>query len=191
MSRKLRVRALLITAFLSSLARLFGAPAPASTYKTVEAYDKLRGQVLALRPEQVGATKEDKVIAVVMETGYPEAVATLVSVIDGAASLYFSSGGGIIGGGQNERPKAASKKLIRMTGSFLKNMTKVGNSPLPRKGFTRFYVVTPDGLLTIEAKEDDLGEGRHALSPLFHAAHGLMTEIRLIEEQRRKTKSRQ
>ena len=67
--------------FLSSIVRLFGASAPTSTYKTVEVYEKLRAQVLALRPEQVGAAKDDKVIAVLMETGYPDAVATLVSVI--------------------------------------------------------------------------------------------------------------
>ncbi|MGH8018926.1 MAG: hypothetical protein ACREIA_11640 [Opitutaceae bacterium] len=170
--------------FLSSIARLFGAT-PASTYKTVEIYDSLRSQVLSLRPEQVGAKKEDQVIAVLMETGYPEAVATLVSVVDGAASLYFSSGGGIIGGGENERPNAASMKLVRLSASFLRSMSKAETTPLPKKGFTRFYVVTPSGLLTAEAKEEDLGEGRHALSPLFHAAHELITEVRLIDEQRR------
>jgi hypothetical protein len=173
-------------AFFASISRLFAASTPVSSYKTVEVYDSLRAQVLALRPEQVGAKKDEPVIAVLMETGYPEAVATLVSVVDGAASLYFSSGGGIIGGGENERPNAASKKLIRMAGSFLKSMAKTEKSPLPKKGFTRFYVVTPSGLLTAEVKEEDLGEGRHALSPLFHTAHELITEVRLIDEQRRK-----
>ena len=121
-----------------------------------------------------------------METGYPEAVATLVSVIDGTASLYFSSGGGIIGGGENARPNAASKKLIRMSEAFLKSMAKAEGVPLPKKGFTRFYAVTSDGLLTLEAREEDLGEGRNLFSPLFHAAHELITEVRRIDEQRRK-----
>lgn len=177
---------LLMAAFLSSLARLFGADEPAARYKTVEVYDSLRSQVLGLRPEQVGAKKEDHVIAVLMETGYPEAVATLVSVVDGAASLYFSSGGGIIGGGENERPNAASKKLIRLADSFLRHTAKTEKTPLPKEGFTRFYFVTSSGLFTFEEKEEDLGEGRSVLSPLFHSAHELITELRLIDEQKAK-----
>jgi len=109
-----------MAAFLSSITRFFGATDSAPRYKTVEIYDSLKTQVLALRPEQVGAKNEDRVIAVLMETGYPKAVVTLVSVVDGAASLYFSSGGGIIGGGENERPNAASKKLIQAAAIFLK-----------------------------------------------------------------------
>jgi hypothetical protein len=39
------------------------------------------------------------ILALLMETGYPEAVATLVAVADGTSSLYFSNGGGFIGVG--------------------------------------------------------------------------------------------
>ena len=175
-----------MAALFSSIARLFGAADFSPRYKTVEVYDSLRTQVLSLRPEQVGATHEDEVIALLMETGYSEAVATLVSVIDGAASLYFSTGGGIIGGGEHEKANAASKKLIRMAGLSLKHMKRAATSPLPKESFTRFYAVTRSGLFSAEVKEEDLGEGRSPLSPLFHTAHELITEIRIIDEQRSK-----
>ncbi|MCI0536922.1 MAG: hypothetical protein L0Z50_17040 [Verrucomicrobiales bacterium] len=177
---------LLMASFLSVITRLFGNGEPGSRYKTVEIYDRLRSRALTVRAEQVGAKKEDQVLAILMEMGTPEAVATLVAVVDGAASLYLSSGGGIIGAGEDKRPNAASRKLIRMAASFLKYMTKAEKTPLPREGFARFYVVTPSGLLTTEVKEEDLGGGRHALSPLFQTAHELITEIRLIDEQRGK-----
>ena len=45
-------------------------------------------------------------------------------------------------------------------------------------GRVRFYLRTFHGTLGAEAKENDLGEGRHPLSPLFHAGHAVITAIR-------------
>ena len=175
------MRALFImAAFLSSLARLFGASDTAPRYKTVPIYDDLRSQALALSADLAGASKEDAVFCVLMETGYPEAVATLVSARDGSASLYYSTGGGTIGAGSHQLPNAAAKKLVAIAAPFLTHMTKTEKSPLPKEGYTRFYLVTRSGLFTAEAKEEDLGESRLALSPLFHAAHQLIHEITLI-----------
>jgi hypothetical protein len=168
---------LIMAALFSSLARVFGASDAQPRYRTVEIYDSLRSKALTLDAEIVGAQREDEVFGVLMETGYPEAVATLVSALDGSASLYYSKGGGTIGAGGHERPNAASKRLTAMAAAFLKHMTKTEESPLPKEGFTRFYVVTRSGLFTAEVREKDLGEGRHILSPLFHAAHELIHEI--------------
>lgn len=171
----------IMAALFSSLTRLFGAADTAPRYKTVPIYDDLRSQALAISADLAGAKKEDEVYAVLMETGYPEAVATLVSACDGSASLYYSSGGGTIGAGGHAGPNAASKKLVAMAASFLKHLAKTEKSPLPKEGYTRFYFVTRSGLFTAEAKEEDLGESRLPLSPLFHAAHELIHEITLID----------
>jgi len=176
---------LIMAGLLSTVLRLLGADS-SPTYKTVPIYDDLRAQVLALEAGEFGTAADSGVIAVVMETGYPEAVASLVAVCDGSASLYFSTGGGIIGAGGNERPRAAALKLVAAAVSYLKEMKRSDDTPLPREGFTRFYVVTPTGRLTVEMKEEDLGEGRVSLSPLFHAAHELISEIRRVDEERQK-----
>ena len=49
----------------------------------------------------------------------------------------------------------------------------------PSEGLTQFVAVTPDGLRAAAAAEDDFGEERHGLSPLFHAGHDVITQIRL------------
>lgn len=170
-----------MAAFLSSFTRLIGATNASPRYKTVPIYDDLRSRALVLSAELAGARKEDEVFGVLMETGYPEAVATLISARDGSASLYYSSGGGTIGAGGHDRPNAASRKLVAMAAAFLKHMTKTEKSPLPKEGFTRFYFVTRSGLFTAEVKEADLGEGRHVLSPVFYAAHELIHEITEID----------
>ena len=47
------------------------------------------------------------VFGVVMDMTYPSGVATLVTFADGTASLYTSTGGGIIGGGSAGSSMAA------------------------------------------------------------------------------------
>lgn len=38
----------------------------------------------------------------------------------------------------------------------------------------------------MQAPEDDLGTERHTLSPLFYAAQEVITQLRLVEEQKKK-----
>ncbi len=117
-----------------------------------------------------------------METGYPEAVVTLFALSDGTASLYFSNGGGLIGAGQRERPAVAARSLVAFASHALVHLEPTVSYPLPQPGHTRFYVLTSAGVCTAEAIEEDLGENRHVLSPLFYSAHELISELREIDE---------
>jgi hypothetical protein len=145
-------------------------------YVLADAYSGLRTQALQMTAAQAGTA--DAVFGVLMETGYPEAVVSLLAVSDGTASLYFSSGGGIIGAGGHEGPAVAARSLVAFAAHNLGHLVGAVEYPLPLPGRTRFYVLTSNGLLTVEAAERELGENRHVLSPLFYAAQELMTEIR-------------
>jgi hypothetical protein len=46
----------------------------------------------------------------------------------------------------------------------------------------RFYVRTFTGTFVGEADEQDLGYNRHALSPVFHAGHAVITAVREASE---------
>lgn len=170
-----------MAALFSSFGRLFGA-GDAPSYKTVEIYDDLRSQALALPPDVAGAEAGDEVLTVLMETGYPEAVATLVATPDGSASLYYSSGGGTIGAGGHDGPNRAARALVQAAATFLQHLKKTEKSPLPKEGFVRFYVVTRSGVFTAEVKEEDLGEERSPLSPFFFAGHSLISEVVAIDQ---------
>jgi len=148
-------------------------------YSPVAAFRELRAQALALKASDFA--RDDAPFGLLMETGYPEAVCTLVALADGTASLYFSNGGGIIGAGEHERPATAARSLVAAAAEFLRHLEAAVEYPLPRPDHTRFYVLIAAGVRTAEALEEDLGENRHALSPLFHAAHGLISEISAIE----------
>ncbi len=171
---------ILMATFLS---KLFGGEPP-KQYKTAEIYTAMRQQIFDLPKEKFDLGQSDR-SAIIMETGLEDACYSLVAVVDGSASLYFSGGGGIIGGGQHPEGAAAAKAFLDLSKSFDGQLTSVTQFPLPQPGMTRFYVIKKDSVLTGEFKEDDLGNGRLPLSPLFHKGHELITVIRLIEEKRK------
>lgn len=145
-----------------------------------DVYQGLRGQVLELTLEQLGDTYAgEPILALLMETGYPEAVATLVAVVDGTTSLYFSNGGGIIGAGEHPTVADVSRRWLEAGPTVLPALAEVADPPLPETGMTQFVAVTPHDLRSAVAVEDDLGNNRHALSPFFYAAQDVITQIRL------------
>ena len=163
--------------------RLFGRKGDPEERPVAEVYADLRRQVLALTPEQLGdaVPADASVLAMLMETGYPEAVATLIAVADGTTSLYFSNGGGVIGAGTHDAVADASQRWLHASAGALSELSAMTDPTLPAVGDTQFVAVTRDGVRGLVAPEDDLGEGRHRLSPLFHAGHDVITQIRLAE----------
>jgi hypothetical protein len=137
-------------------------------YTLADTYKDLRAQALHLTAAQ--AAIADPTFGALMETGYPEAVVSLLALSDGTASLYFSNGGGIIGAGQHERPAVAARSLVAFAAHNLGHLVAAVEFPLPQPSHTRFYVLTSSGVLTADAPERDFGENRHVLSPLFYAA---------------------
>jgi hypothetical protein len=179
-------KGIIMTAIFSSFLGLFACQkTPPSKYKVANVYRDLRQQVLTITPAKIGVTpvSQDQVWAVMMETGYPEAVITLVAIADGTVSLYFSNGGGIIGIGQHEGPRKACLELIASSQGFLKQTTITKTFPLPSTGKTRFYFLTLKGIRTVEFKEDDLGNNMLPLSPLFYKAQEVITQARIFDEK--------
>ena len=146
-----------------------------------EVYAELRDGVLGLKALDLGDEAENApLLALLMETGYPEGVATLVGVVDGSTSLYFSKGGGVIGAGGHAQVARVTRQWLDRGLDTLESLAACDGAPgPPAEGLTQFVAVTPHGLRCATAPEDDLGEGRHELSPLFHAGHDVITQVRL------------
>jgi hypothetical protein len=152
-----------------------------SKSKPPEVTRELRERALTISPGELGIVSGPghvRVWAVLMETGYSEAVVSLVCLADGTTSLYFSNGGGVVGGGQHQRVRGAADKLIALVDARADELNDTETCPTPAVGRVRFYARTFDGLRTAEADEQDLGRGRHALSPLFHASHAVIAAVR-------------
>lgn len=166
--------------------RFFGHKRATEQSPPAEVYADLRQQVLRLTPDQLGnvALADAPILALLMETGYPEAVATLVAVADGTTSLYFSNGGGLIGAGTHAAVAEASRRWLETGQEFLPQLSAMEDPPLPTEGLTQFVAVTPEGLRGVVAPEEELGEGRHDLSPFFYGGQDVITQIRLTQGAR-------
>jgi hypothetical protein len=178
-----------------------GAAAPAATralaskpphrltsHGRAEVYPGLRKLALGMTPRLLGIKITPggaQPYGILMETGYPTGVATLTAFSSGDASLYYSTGGGVIGGIAHETVRAAARQLVASSHDFLPAMVKTTAYPLPALGQTRFYVLTTKGIYTAEASETDLGMRQSKLSPLFYRGQAVITELRLIVEKRR------
>jgi len=171
----------------SMLRRIFTGKFPAYS-PPVDVYLGLRNLIFSSRPPGWMATaRPTDLWGVLMETGYSSGVATLVALADDTVSLYYSTGGGAIGLGPNDGPRRAAQLLLRTAPRFLRELQGTRSYPLPPVAEVRFYFLTRDETSTANIKENELGSGRHALSPLFHVAHALISEIRSVVESQQAT----
>ena len=164
------------------ISNLFGRK---KEYEPADIYLRLRDQVLALPSSQIPSLlKDSPLLGVLTESGYPEAIVTLVTIADGTVSLYFSNGGGMIGLGEYETVRKVSLDFLSLAGQFVSKATPAADFPLTARGYTTFYFITKSGVLFSTAKESDLENNRSPLSPLFTKAHEVITRARTVDEKR-------
>lgn len=168
--------------FVQSLRdRLFGRRR-ASERDGEELYREMRSGLLTVPASEVNVspTAEYPVVwAGLMDWHVGSGVATLVAVADGTVSLYLSSGGGVIGGGAHQDVMAVASRFLGALASHTHTLGRQDDPPLPGPNGVRFIARTFDGTLaSAEIATDELGEGRHALSPVFDAAQALIAVIR-------------
>jgi len=150
-----------------------------------DVYAGLRSQVLSLKASDLRVTPGEAmpvVWGVLMEFPRPSAVVTLVSLGDNTTRLYFSNRGGLIGAGEHQPVASATQSYIAMAQHYHSQFRVATEYPLPDVGNVRFYLLTFVGVLTAEAKEQELGDQTHALSPLFFQGHEVIACIRRSTE---------
>ena len=147
---------------------------------------ELRARALSAKPAELGLAQTEyasTVWGVLMETGLPDGAAyTLVVLADGSTSLYFSTGGGVIGAGAHASVREASTALLREANQVHASARSTTNTPLPKPGQVVFYLLAPNGTLAYGAPEESLGAGKDQFSSLFFAGHAVITEVRKSEQ---------
>ncbi|MEW5675793.1 hypothetical protein ABGT15_05730 [Flavobacterium enshiense] len=90
----------------------------------------------SVSPEQLGLSLQNdktEVYGIIMDWEMGGATATTISYITGDASLYLSSGGGVIGGGQHQNVSSAAKEFVKLGETYLNKTDKVEEPSLPNK----------------------------------------------------------
>jgi hypothetical protein len=150
-----------------------------------ETYTSLRQLALRVRAADLGLTDlaDASPFGMVMDMSVNSGFATLVCFLNGEASLYFSSGGGVIGAGQKVKAvHDIAKQVVAFAGQLVPFLSKTTASDLPAAGMIRFYVLTPAGTYFGEDWEADLQQRKTQLAELYAAGQSVITEFRPLLE---------
>lgn len=160
-------------------------PKEPKVQKTPEqVYMDLRQRALQRMPGSLDVElQENQPHGLVMEMGVPNSVVTLACFADGDAGVYYKAGGGMKGGIGHETVRNAAREAIALSEQVLPRMIETANFPLPGQDRVRFYVLTPKGVFTTETGRQSLAD-QNALSPLFYAGQEVVSQMRLVQEQR-------
>ena len=169
---------------------LFGAKKTEQNVKvhTTEenAYEGLRKMCFETTPKQLGFEadeKELKTYGVVMDMGLDGTTITLVTYETGDASIYLSTGGGVIGGGQHETVNKAAKQFLKFAQSQVSKASKAENQDLPKGEDLYFYFLTNKGVLLIKDNMIEIESKKSINTELFEEANKVFTELRLTTEK--------
>jgi hypothetical protein len=163
-------------------------PAKATPADSKEVYSGLRNTILQGSPAKLGlpaTSKPTEPWGVVMDWGKEGGTATVVALSDGSASIYFSTGGGYIGGKGQEPIRVAAEKAVEIARDVQLPSLPTTTYPLPEQRGVFFYVLTEAGVFMFRTSEQELNSPSHPLRKVGDAMQGVVTQYRLWDEKRK------
>lgn len=146
-------------------------------------YTDMRNMALGVTEDQLGIqlpADQTKIYGVVMDWDLPEGTATLISFISGDASLYLSSGGGVIGGVGHNNVKQAAITFIEKAEKYLSMTTKTERTPLPDNNGVRFYFLTNKGKFVGQEQIKNFENNSSNWLDLFEEGNKVITELNKV-----------
>jgi hypothetical protein len=150
-------------------------------------YEGLRNLAINLTPDQFQLSlpnDQTKVYGVVMDWDVGRGTATLTSFTTGDASLYLSSGGGMLGGGQHQSVSNAAKSFVDKAQNYLDKTIKTETTPLPDKNCVRFYLLTNKGKFSAQEGLQNFENNSSSWLELFEEGNKVISALRLINENK-------
>ncbi len=131
-------------------------------------------------------TKEyPRVFGVAMDWPIDDTTATIVSALNGSASLYTTASFGIIGGSAHEPVRMAAQRFVRAAEAHHDRAVPTAAYPYPAKGKVRFYLRTFQDVRVIETDAASAYSASGPYSGLFRAGQAVLTELRKLVEAAR------
>ncbi len=143
------------------------------SYKLDAKYQAWRKQALAMTASE---SQPGIAHAVVVDIAYPEAIVTVAALGDGRTAVWFSDGGG--SAGADEQTAQLGNEFGLKASELAHNMAPTRDTPLPREGEVKFYVLIGDQTRVGSGMISDLGADKSTFSPLFHAAFRVITDLK-------------
>ena len=147
----------------------------------------LRKLAIDMTPEDLGISlpaDQTVVFGVVMDWGINGGTASTVAWQTGESSLYLSSGGGVIGGGQEPGIIKAAKLFVLVAQAFLEKAVKTETTPLPAEDEVKFYLLTNKGIYSGSEQMKNFEDSSSPWLKLFEEGNVVLTELRKTLEKR-------
>jgi hypothetical protein len=149
-------------------------------------YPDLRDLALTTTAEKLSLSlPNDKTVVygIVMDWGMDGNVVTTVAFLTGDASMYYSTGGGTIGGGPHEQISNLAKEYVRMGNDCLLYANKTEQTQLPKDDVVKFYLLTNNGLHMCQEEIKHFEDASSKLLPLFEKGNEVISELRNIKQK--------
>ena len=117
-----------------------------------------------------------------MELGMPVGTATLACLLDGNASLYLSSGGGVIGGLSRDAMVGTVDRFMSVLMHDVGLLTPAPANLLPHpptEGWVQFVAYVDGQPPAAAIRSDDALKAGDVLAPLFAAGHAVIAQLRV------------
>lgn len=153
----------------------------------------MRKNAFNIKPEELGVSldNDDQVYGCVVDMAMGNGnVVTMVCYFDGTASLYYSTGGGIIGSGQHENVRKAVGSFLVSIHQVLPIMKKTENfDTAPKENHQIFYLFTRVGVYTYDLDLSVLNRQKE-VNFLFSLSQMVLSEIRIAHDESQNTLNR-
>ena len=171
---------------MNFLKNIFTGTKPIKQQDPARTSAELRNMVLHMNPDKLGVRPSEStpnIWGVLMEFWMKQTVVTIVSLADGTTSMYFSTGGGILGAGSAPAPSTASRQLIRVAEQFYSVIPEAVACPMPKPGNVRFHLLTFASFRSIELAENEVQNKSHQFFRLYAYGQDVITKIRVHAEK--------
>ena len=140
-----------------------------------DVYRGLRSEALSWKPSDIGLIPTGDAYGVVMDWGRPGGIATVTSFNSGDASLYLSTGGGVLGGVAHEPVRKAALSFVAEAAKRIPWMSPASEFPLPKIGWAYFHVLTGRGVFSTLVRVEPVERN---YEPVWQAAQLVIAALR-------------
>jgi hypothetical protein len=153
---------------------------------TENTYEGLREMAFSVTPDQLGikiSEGQQTVYGVIMDWEMGGAISSTIAYLSGDASMYLSTGGGIIGGGHHKNVNAAVRTFVNRATDALRYAKLTKEHSLPELNSVKFYLLTVNGIYVAQESMESFENGSSPLLGLFEEGNKVLTELRMISEK--------
>ncbi len=126
---------------------------------------------------------EKQVSAIVTDIGGKRGEGvSLICIADGSCSLYFQSGGGIIGTGMHKNVNIVLKIFFQNAANLLENKVTDFDPRYPKNNFFSIKILTKDAKYQIDGEIPNQLTHDEKASLAFTLANDIITQIRIVSE---------